>query len=245
VIAIPIPLALLGTLAGLWLLAGLLARHLQGLVLLLTRSGHTASMFYDLLVFPGVIVHEVAHLVAAILLRVRILRADLFRFRRAGDLRQGEVVVQRVDPLRMSLIGAAPLLLGAPLVLWLVWILPIPPLGLNWDIYDVLRPVSYDPVHLLGLYLVWAVANTMFPSPADRAAWWVIWVALAVAFVLALLTGQRPALPASTQAALLMMAAQLTSGLLPVLVLDLLLLAVVVCLEWVAGQVTGRRVARR
>ncbi len=75
-IPIPVPLALLGTLAGLWLLAGLLAARLQTLVLVVTRSAHSASMAYDLVVFPGVVVHEAAHLLAALVLRVRILRAD-------------------------------------------------------------------------------------------------------------------------------------------------------------------------
>ncbi len=242
-IPIPVPLALLGTLAGLWLLAGLLAARLQTLVLVVTRSAHSASMAYDLVVFPGVVVHEAAHLLAALVLRVRILRADLFRFRRAGDSRQGEVIVERVDPLRMSLIGAAPLLLGIPLVLWLLSMLPVPPLGLQWDV--VPGRVSREPLHWLGLYLVWAIANTMFPSSSDRAAWWVVGVAASVVVALVVLTGQRLNIPEHLQARLLEAAARLTSGLLPVLVLDLVLLAALIGLQWIASQITGRHVVHR
>lgn len=240
-IPIPVPLALLGTLAGLWLLAGSLAARLQTLVVVVTRSSSTASMAYDLVVFPGVVVHEAAHLLAALVLRVRVLRADLFRFRRAGDSRQGEVIVERADPLRMSLIGAAPLLLGVPLVLWLLNMLPVPTVGLQ----DVPSPVAREPIHWFGLYLVWAISNTMFPSSSDRAAWWVIGVAASVAIALVVLTGQRPPIPEQLQVRLLEAAARLTSGLLPVLVLDLILLGALIALQWLASQITGRRVARR
>jgi hypothetical protein len=242
--SVPIPLALLATLVGLWLLASLLAAHLQGLVLLLTRSGRAAAALYDLLVLPGVVVHEAAHIVAAVCLRVRVVRADFFRFRRVGDARQGEVIVEHVDPLRMSLIGAAPLLAGVPLVLLLLRALALPPLGLTLAAFEALCPLMREPFNLLGLYLVWAIANTMFPSAADRAAWWVVGVALAIGAALFAVTGQRPVLPEGLHRSLLVAAARLTGGLLPVLLLDLVLLVAIVCLEWLAGRLTGRRVVR-
>jgi hypothetical protein len=242
---LPAPLALLATLGAIWLLSDRLASYFQGVALLLTRSPRTASMAYDLLAFPGVVVHESAHIVLAWLLRVRVIRADLFRFRRGGDTRQGEVIVQRVDALRMSLIGAAPLLFGVPLVLWLLGRLPVPPIVLSTAVLDLLHFIAGAPGNALGLYLVWAVANTMFPSAADRAAWWVLGViALAVAVVF-LLAGERLAIPLAVQQSLLGYAVRLTNGLLPVLVLDLLLLLLLVCLEWLASRLTGRRVIRR
>lgn len=244
-IAIPVPLALVGILAGLWLLAGLLAAHLQGLVLLVTRSAHTASVAYDLLVLPGVIVHEAAHIVAALLLRVRVLRADLFRFRRARDARQGEVVVERADPVRMSLIGAAPLLAGIGLLLLLLRLMEVEPSGSFAAALAVLRQLSRAPVSLIGLYLVWAIANTMFPSAADRAAWWVVGAVLAVGGTLLLLTGYRLTLPDTLQTRVLLTAERLIAGLLPVLLLDLGLLVALVILEWVAMHLTRRRLVRR
>jgi hypothetical protein len=244
-IAIPIPLALLGILAGLWFLAGLLAAHLQGLILILTRSAHAASVAYDLLVLPGVIVHEAAHIVVAVLLRVRVLRADLFRFRRGGDARQGEVIVERADPVRMSLIGAAPLLAGVALLLLLLRLMDVEPAGSLTAALDALRHLSRAPLNLLGLYLIWAIANTMFPSAADRAAWWVIGAIFSVGGTLLLLTGYRVTLPDSMQTHVLLTVERLTAGLLPVLLLDLGLLVVLVCLEWLAMRLTRRRLVRR
>jgi hypothetical protein len=239
------PTQLLATLGGLWLLATLLASHLQGLVLLVTRRPGIASMTYDLLVFPGVVVHELAHLVVAVLLRVRVLRAELFRFRGINDLRQGEVIVERADPLRMSLIGAAPLLVGVPLVLLLLRGLDLPPIDLSLAALVPLRTVLHEPFRLLGLYVLWAIANAMFPSAADRAAWWIVGLGLAVLVGIVVLTGAWSALPLDMHAALFSSAARLNEGLFPILLLDLGLLCVVVGLEWAAGRLRGRRVVRR
>ena len=237
-------LSMLLTLAALWLLAGLLARHIQALVLLLTRSGTAASAGYDLVVLPGVVLHEIAHIVAAFLLRVRVVRADLFRFRRPGDSRQGEVIVERADPLRMSVIGAAPLLLGVPALLFILRSLELPPLGLSIAAVQALRPLLDQPSSLLRLYLLWAIANTMFPSAADRAAWWVVGAAAATVVVVAILTGYSLELPPRLLDALLTGAARLTAGLLPVVVLDLALLVLITALVWLAECATGRRVVR-
>ena len=115
-------------LAALWLLGRLLERHIQVLVLLLSDRPATAAALYDLLVLPGVVLHELSHAAVAVMLRVPVISVDLFRFRRGRDARQGEVVVARVDPLRMSLIGAAPLLAGTAVLLVLVGAIgPLPP----------------------------------------------------------------------------------------------------------------------
>ncbi len=242
--AASIGLGLIAVLAALWWLATLLARHLQGLILLLTRSSTASSASYDLVVLPGVVLHELAHILVAVALGVRVIRADLFRFRRAGDPRQGEVIVERVDPFRMSLVGAGPLLAGVPAVLLLLRWLHIPALGLTAAALQELRPLLGEPWSLLRLYLLWAIANAMFPSAADRAAWWVVGGAALVVGAIAALTGYWPALPSSISVRLLGGAARLTSGLLPVAALDLVLLVVVAGLEWLAGRVTGRRVIR-
>ena len=237
-------LGLLVTVAALWWLSSLVASHLQGLILLLTGSSTASSAGYDLAVLPGVVLHELAHMLIAILLGVRIVRANLFRFRRPGDPRQGEVIVERVDPVRMSLVGAGPLLAGLPVVLLLLHWLHVPPLGLTPGVIQVLRPLLGEPWSLLRLYLLWAIANTMFPSAADRAAWWIIGIAGLLVAAVGALTGYWLALPPRMADTVLAGAARLTSGLLPVVALDLLLLALIIGLEWLMGRITGRRLIK-
>ena len=221
------------TLAGLWILATLFAQHLQRTLFIFTRSAAFATRAYDLLLFPGIVLHELAHVLVALMLRVRVLQVNLFRLRRKGDPRQGEVVVVRADPLRMSLIGAAPLLLGIPVVLTLLRIVDVPALGLSMASLDALRPIVRDPLRLLGLYALWAIANAMFPSAADRAAWRIIAIVAAVAAVVLLMSGQSIDIPPQYVATAADAAGRLAAGLLPVLIGDAVLLVIVVLLGYV------------
>ncbi len=230
------------TLGGLWLVSTLLARHLQALALLLTGSAGIASAMYDLLVLPGVVMHELSHILVAFILRVRIVRVDLFRFRRRGDPRQGEVIVQRVDPLRMSLVGAAPLLAGVPVILYLLRWLALPALELSTVDVATLSALVRERPSLPGMYLLWAIATCMFPSAADRAAWWTVGAVLAFAGAILVLSGASASIPSRVPEMLMSILTRLTQGLLPVLLLNLALLAMVVILQWLVSRVSGKRV---
>jgi hypothetical protein len=228
------------TLAGLWILATLFAQHLQRTLFIFTHSTAFATRAYDLLLFPGIVLHELAHVLVARMLRVRVLQVNLFRLRRNGDSRQGEVVVVRADPLRMSLIGAAPLLLGIPVVLTLLRIVDVPALGLSMASLDALRSIVRDPLRLLGLYALWAIANAMFPSAADRAAWRIIAIVVAVTAAVLLMSGQSIDIPPRYVATVAEAAGRLAAGLLPVLIGDAVLLVIVVLLGH-AGMSWRRR----
>lgn len=227
-------------LAGLWVLATLFAHHMQRTLLIVVRSPAFATRAYDLLLFPGIVLHELAHVAMAVVLRVPVLRVSLFQLRRPNDPRQGEVIVARADPLRMSLIGAAPTLVGIPVVLWLTRLIDIPTLGLNAAAWEVLRPMLSDPLRVLGLYTIWAVANAMFPSAADRAAWRVIAIIAGVIVGLLWASGQTITLPPSVVASVTTAAGQLAAGLLPVLLGDAVLLVLVIGLGR-AGMALRRR----
>lgn len=231
---------LLATLAGLWLLSTLFAQHFQRAVLMFTRSPTAASRTYDLLLFPGVVLHELAHVALAIMLRVRVLRADLFRLRSKGDPRQGEVIVARADPLRMSLIGAAPLLIGVPVVLLLLRVVDVPPLGFSLDTLQALRPLVREPVRLLGVYVLWAIANAMFPSAADRAAWRIVGAVIILILIIATASGQQFEFPPALVQSLTQAALQLTGGLLPVVILDIVLVVTIVVMNEL-GRLMRRR----
>jgi hypothetical protein len=174
-------------------------------------------------------------------LGVRVLRVRLFQFRRLHDPRQGEVIVAHADPLRISLIGAAPLLGGIAALVMLRPLLAalvgepasLPALG------DMIA----TPRTFVVLYLVVAVTNTMFPSAADRQAWRVVLVgAVAIgALVLAL----RVAVPPPWIEAVIAAAERLTALLWPVLVIDVVVLIVVLVCEALVGRMRGRRIVYR
>ena len=229
----------------LWFLGVLLSRHIQGLILLVSGSPRIATVVYDVLVLPGVVLHELSHAAVALTLGIRVLRINLFQFRSANDVRQGEVVVAKADPLRMSIVGAAPLIGGLIALLLLVRWLDPPPIALDIGMFDQLRQQLGTPLATLGLYRLFAIANTMFPSAADRQAWWVVGTVLLVGAVLLLVLGVRPAIPPRWLDVLAAQARQLTAVLVPVIIIDGLVLVVVLLLELVVSRVRGRRVIYR
>lgn len=230
-------------LAALWLLGRLLERHIQVLVVLLSGRAAAAAALYDVLVLPGVVLHELSHAVVAVVLRVPVISVDLFRFRRGRDSRQGEVVVARVDPLRMSLIGAAPLLAGTLVLLVLVRALG--PLPSGFGAIAALPVLLGNARSALLLYLLFAIANTMFPSASDRAAWWPVAVAVTGLSLLLWAFDMRADLPPSWSDGLAAGVKRLLAALLPVLALDVLLLLLVVAGESIAARLRGRRVLYR
>lgn len=156
----------------------LMHRHLQGLLLLLVRKPAIALYLYSLIFLPGVALHETSHWLAAKLLRVRTLAFSLLPRKQGSKVRFGYVETQATDPIRAALIGMAPLVVGASVVVFValdylglrsvlegIAIAPLDGLQQGWE------TVASTPDLLVWLYLVFAISNTMLPSAADRAAW--------------------------------------------------------------------------
>ncbi len=157
-------------------------------------------VLFSLFFFPGVLLHELSHFVAAVLLGVKTGRFSLIpQAMPDGRLRLGYVETARSDLVRDALIGAAPLVAGMlfvayiaverlhMVVLWdtlrngqmsLFWlgVTALPRMGDFW----------------LWFYLVFAVSSTMLPSASDRNAWLPIGFVLIGLLVMAVLAGAGP-----------------------------------------------------
>jgi hypothetical protein len=172
----------------------------QALFLLLTRRPEIALVLFSLLLFPGVLLHEASHFLAARLLGVRTGRFSLLpRPMPGGRLQLGYVETSQSDPVRDALIGSAPFLVGglfvayaglAPLSLPDVW----EPLsqGQLVEFWTRLFALPARPDFYLWFYLTFAVSSTMLPSPSDRRAWLPILVLVLLLVGLALLAGAGP-----------------------------------------------------
>lgn len=153
-------------------------RHLQGVMLLATGDPEIAVVLYALPLLPGILLHELSHALAAILLGVRIGRISVHPKLAGQRVQLGFIPVEKTDAVRASLIGLAPLLTGSLIILligygvfgigametalatgdWgavLAWLSEIPQARDAW----------------LWAYAIFAVSNTMLPSRADRQAW--------------------------------------------------------------------------
>lgn len=102
---------------------------------------------YFLIFLPGVAIHELSHFLMASLLLVPTGEIDLF----PDEKRMASIEVAKTDPIRQSLIGLAPLILGTVALI------------------AIFRLA--DPQNLFFLYLIFAISNTMFTSPSDRRTW--------------------------------------------------------------------------
>ena len=172
-------------------------RHLHGVALLLTGHDDMALILYSLPLLPGVALHEISHALVATLLRVRSAKLTIVPRRQPdGHVRLGSVQVERVDALRASLIGLAPLLFGSLAVLLIIqYAFGVSNLG------DAVRHEDFSamltslggalraPDAWLWLYLIFAVANAMVPSPADRETWPPVILFLLLVLIVALAAG--------------------------------------------------------
>lgn len=151
-------------------------RHVQGIGYLLTGDGQIALMLYFLLILPGVILHELSHALAAVVLFVPVRRISVGvrRKGRSNQVALGSVEIARTDPLRASLIGAAPLVAGCAAILVIsssvLRLTALPPFG-EPGFWSGLGTIYGTPDFWLWIYLVLAIGNAMVPSAADRSAW--------------------------------------------------------------------------
>ena len=156
-----------------------LSTHLYGLGLLLGGSHDAAILVYFLLLFPGVLMHELSHWIAAKLLRVPVGKINIGPVAKgSGATRLGSVSMAKTDPVRAGLIGMAPLVTGTILILLVAYRV----FGLTeatWlsagsspdQFVSALRGYLSVPNFWLWVYLVFSISNAMLPSESDRQAW--------------------------------------------------------------------------
>jgi hypothetical protein len=117
--------------------------------------------------FPGTVIHELAHLFTAEILRVRTGKLTLVpESIREANIKSGSVAVAETDPFRRYAIGLAPIFAGIIVLTALSYFLPVfldsvfysgIPFWQNADTYWLL---------LIG-YGMFATSNSMFSSPED------------------------------------------------------------------------------
>src|SRR5512139_345685 len=169
----------LGALIVLVLVQRWVHKHLHGVAYLITRQPDMALLLYSLPLLPGVALHEISHALMAALLGVKTANLTLIPQRQPdGHVRLGSVQVERVDAVRSSLIGLAPLLAGSVAILLIVrFAFDMNTIGDAVQRGEVAALLSSmgallrAPDAWLWLYLIFSIANAMMPSPSDRETW--------------------------------------------------------------------------
>lgn len=224
-------------------------RHLHGIAYLLTGDREMALVVYSLPLLPGVILHELSHALMAALLRVRTSGLTIVPRRDAsGHIALGSVMVEKVDVVRASLIGVAPLLAGSGVVLLLgQQVFGLADLGgtllagTGPPIGEALNRFFQTPDAWVWLYVVFAISNAMLPSPSDRETWPPLILFIAGVFVVVLVAGRGDVLQALTGPVNLGVT-WLTAAFVLTLAVDVPVVALIFLLERGTERVVGRRV---
>jgi hypothetical protein len=197
-------LALVATLLPLLWVRRWITEHVQELSVRWVGDPEVALVLYFVLVLPGVIIHELSHLLMALLLRVRVRRFSLGPVRRAKGQRVslGSIEVGKVDPVRGSLIGLAPLLAGSAVILLIgnrvLGVSELAGAFTTWGVQGVVaglgRVVRVNDFGL-WLYLIFAVSNAMLPSESDLQFARPVLLFLGIAALVVLVATGLPSVP--------------------------------------------------
>lgn len=154
-------------------------------------------LFYLLL--PGIFLHELSHYLVAKILFVPVKSFDIGIGRaRSSQVSLGSVNIVRSDPLRESLIGAAPFIMGVGTI----WLIAYWGFGLTGELGLFLeamlvhaRDYARDWTTWLDLYLIFAVSTAMIPSESDRAPWGPVLVGAVCGVAALFVLGWTPRVP--------------------------------------------------
>jgi hypothetical protein len=227
---------LLGSLLLLLLLAWFsrqISLNIQFPFYVLTRSQNNATLAIFLLFLPGVFVHEASHWTVARLLGLKTGKFRVWPKRQGKYIGLGSVSVESRDPVRDSLVGIAPLVVGIVLVTLIGQIIfdttavSTRLTEGNWlGAVIAFQQRLNRPSGLIWAYLLFTIANAMMPSASDREPIMPVLGYGLVAIVAYIILGLP--LQGATVAMQWMSPtlSNLSSALLFVIVLDIIILAV-------------------
>lgn len=136
--------------------------------------------FLSFLFLPGVIIHELSHLLMAVILFVPVGDMEFTPKISSNGLKLGSIEIAKTDPIRRSIIGFAPVFVGIALVLGLV--------------HFVVNSTALPGIGIITLmfYLLFAISNTMFSSSSDMEGTIEIMITLLIIFAISYIIGFRP-----------------------------------------------------
>lgn len=203
---------LLGEISLLALLSRRLTQTLYVLFLRLVRSKRLGLTTLIILLFPGTVVHELAHLFVAEVLRVPTGKLTLVpESLDVEDIKAGGVAIAKTDPLRRTLIGLAPVYVGVLVLVALSY---------------VLQQFNNIPIVTIGIfYIMFAVSNSMFASREDMKGVIPFAITLALFVAAGYVAGFRIGLTGELLARIVFVLQTLVRALGIVLVVNLAVLA--------------------
>jgi hypothetical protein len=207
-------------------------------------------VLYAIPLFPGVVLHELSHAATALLLGARIGRISLRPKLTGQRVQLGLVPVQKTDPVRNSLIGLAPLLVGSVAILAIGYgVFGLDGVGealanLDWfGLASAVEGMLAAPDAWIWFYVIFAVSNTMIPSRSDRQSWTPVILFLVLIAVLVWVSGLGQTLAASLSRPVTTGVRWLAAMTTLTTLVDLPFIGLITLCERLIGRAKGTRVA--
>lgn len=224
-------------------------RHIQGFGLLVTNNPQAAVLIYYLVLFPGVLIHELSQWLLAQALRVKVKKFRLWPEEQQKVIRLGlvEIDQRQTDDFRATLVGVIPLITGVIIISLIQEArfdmdILLSALG-SGDINTMwagIRQFTSAPDFWLWFYLVFAIANAMLPEPHDRINWWIpVWI-LAGLGVFLFVLDLSILIMAGLEGPMATFARALSAALLTALLTDLFMMGVLWLAELIFSRVLNR-----
>ncbi len=173
-------------------------RQVQTIGWLLTGDANVTMIAYYLLMFPGILLHELSHYITARVLGIKVTGFSLGPRRRknSSTVELGSVSVYSGGTVRDSLVGVAPFVAGTAVLLLVSYtVFDVGAMGRLWaaegwsGFVKTVQMLPKTPDFWLWLYIIFAVSNAMMPSAADRQPWLLAGLYLAGVIALAWVVG--------------------------------------------------------
>lgn len=165
----------------LFFLSSLLAKSLSAFFFRITKSKTFTIQLLALIFLPGVIVHELAHLITAGVLFVPTGNIEFLpKLKDNGELKLGSVEIAKTDPVRRAVIGFAPIFFGLAIIVTTFFYL-----GSDSSIFKDFWKVA------IIIYIFFQIGNTMFSSRKDLEGTLELLLTLGVIVGLSYMVGLR------------------------------------------------------
>jgi hypothetical protein len=163
----------------LFFLSRKVTRGLGSFIYKITKNEKWTVYIMSIFFLPGTFIHEVAHFLSALILLVPVRQIELVPQIEEGKVSLGRVPIAKVDFVRRTLVGIAPLVFGVSIIFGTIF-------------FITSRGVLITPLYtVLAGYLVFEVGNTMYLSKKDLDGSWVFFTLLILAFTALYFLGLR------------------------------------------------------
>lgn len=155
-------------------------KFVSQLFLKIARNENLAIRLFHLFLLPGVIIHELAHLIVAEAMLVRTGGLSFTPEPDKDKIVMGSVGIEETDPIRRALIGFAPVFVGILIISFFVFyfLSDKSPLGFPWN-------------YVLVFFMVFQIGNTMFSSKKDLEGSALLLIVIATVFAVCYFLGVR------------------------------------------------------